>query len=328
MVLREDDVRELMAAGHARIDLEEQEVSFAGRQVPFDIDPEIARRLLEGLDDIGVTLQQQEAIDRYETERERSGPVTRRCDAATGTRATYDRVSTPQVELARPVLERLELRGDETVLDAGCGSGRVTLLLLERLPDGHVIAVDSAPSMVEHAREALGERATVLQAGLTELELDGAVDAVFSNAVFHWIADHERLFARLFAALRPGGRLVAQCGGAGNVERFHRAAEAAAADPPYAEHLDGWQGPWNFAGAEETAERLRGAGFEAVETWLEEAPGAPAGPGALPAHGLPRPPPRAAARGAAARLRRRRSLERSGAGARLRAPEHAARRAS
>ena len=74
--LGEDDVRELMAAGHARIDLEEQEVSFAGRQVPFDIDPETARRLLEGLDDIGVTLQQQEAIDRYETERERSGPVT------------------------------------------------------------------------------------------------------------------------------------------------------------------------------------------------------------------------------------------------------------
>ena len=199
--------------------------------------------------------------------------MTRDWDAA-----TYDRVSTPLVELARPVLERLDLRGDETVLDAGCGSGRVTVLLLERLPAGHVIAVDSAPSMVEHAREALGERATVLQASLTELELERPVDAVFSTAVFHWIADHERLFSRLFAALRPGGRLVAQCGGAGNVEGFHHAAKAAAADPPYAEHLAGWQGPWNFAGAEETAERLRRAGFEAVETWLEEAPVRPPDP--------------------------------------------------
>jgi 3-isopropylmalate/(R)-2-methylmalate dehydratase small subunit len=76
LVLPQEQVRELMAAGYARIDLEEQEIAFAGRQLPFDIDPETARRLLEGLDDIGVTLQQQEAIDRYEAERERSGPVT------------------------------------------------------------------------------------------------------------------------------------------------------------------------------------------------------------------------------------------------------------
>jgi trans-aconitate 2-methyltransferase len=192
--------------------------------------------------------------------------------------ATYDRVSTPQVEWARRVLERLDLRGDETVLDAGCGSGRVTLVLLERLPHGHVVAVDSAPSMVEHAREALGERATVLHASLTELELDRAVDAVFSNAVFHWIADHDLLFARLFSALRPGGRLVAQCGGAGNVERFHRAANAVSSGPPFADHLAGWRGPWNFAGAGETAERLRRAGFESVNTWLEEAPVTPPDP--------------------------------------------------
>ena len=199
--------------------------------------------------------------------------MTRDWDAA-----TYDRVSGPQVEWAERVLERLPLRGDETVLDAGCGSGRVTRMLLDRLPAGHVIAVDSAPSMVAHAREALDGDATVLQASLTELELDEPVDAVFSNAVFHWIADHERLFERLFAALRPGGRLVAQCGGAGNVARFHRVAAAVGAEPPFANHLAGWTGPWNFAGAEETAERLRRAGFYAIETWLEPYPVTPADP--------------------------------------------------
>ena len=192
--------------------------------------------------------------------------------------ATYDRVSEPQVEWAAEVLGRLPLRGDETVLDAGCGSGRVTFLLLERLPAGHVIAVDSAPSMVEHARAALGDRATVFRANLTELELSERVDAVFSNAVFHWIADHERLFERLFAALRPGGRLVAQCGGAGNVERFHRAADAVGSEPPYAAYLAGWTGPWNFAGADETAVRLRRAGFAEVDTWLEPRPVAPPDP--------------------------------------------------
>jgi trans-aconitate 2-methyltransferase len=200
--------------------------------------------------------------------------MTRDWDAA-----TYDRVSAPQVEWAQKVLERLPLSGDETVLDAGCGSGRVTQLLLERLPRGHVVAVDSAPSMVEHAREALDpQRTTVLQANLTELVLDEPVDAVFSNAVFHWIADHDALFARLHAALRPGGRLVAQCGGEGNVERFHQAARAVARDDPYAPYLAGWQGPWNFASAERTAARLERAGFTEVETWLEPAPVTPPDP--------------------------------------------------
>jgi trans-aconitate 2-methyltransferase len=193
--------------------------------------------------------------------------------------AGYDRVSAPQVEWARGVLERLPLRGDETVLDAGCGSGRVTQLLLERLPRGRVVAVDSAASMVEHAREALDpERTTVLQANLTELELDQPVDAAFSNAVFHWISDHDALFARLHAALRRGGRLVAQCGGEGNVKRFHQAAKAVGAEEPYADYLAGWRGPWNFAGADATAERLGRAGFTEIDTWLEPYPVTPADP--------------------------------------------------
>jgi trans-aconitate 2-methyltransferase len=193
--------------------------------------------------------------------------------------ATYDRVSAPQVEWALKVLERLPLRGDETVLDAGCGSGRVTQLLLERLPDGHVVAVDSAPSMVEHARQALDpERTTVFQADLTQLVLEEPVDAAFSNAVFHWVIDHDALFARLHAALRPGGRLVAQCGGEGNVARFHEVAKTVGAEQPYADHLAGWRGPWHFAGAEETATRLERAGFTEVSTWLEPYPVTPDDP--------------------------------------------------
>lgn len=194
---------------------------------------------------------------------------------------SYERVSDPQVEMAGPVLERLELRGDETVLDAGCGSGRVTRLLAERLPRGRVVAVDASPSMVAEAAERLadlGERVTVRVCDLVELELDEPVDAVFSNAVFHWIADHERLFGALAAALRPGGRLVAQCGGQGNVERFHAAAREVALEEPFAEHLAGWEGPWNFAGPEATAGRLEAAGFDAVRTWLEPWPVRPPEP--------------------------------------------------
>lgn len=192
--------------------------------------------------------------------------------------ATYDRVSDPQVAFAKGVLERLQLEGDETVLDAGCGTGRVTRMLLDRLPRGRVIAVDASESMVEKARATLDGRATVLRADLTELVLDEPVDAVFSSAVFHWVPDHDALFGRLRAALREGGRLVAQCGGAGNVAGFLSIAWQVAAEEPFAAHLDGWKGIWNFAGAEETAERLRRAGFSETRTWLEPFPVVPEHP--------------------------------------------------
>jgi trans-aconitate 2-methyltransferase len=194
---------------------------------------------------------------------------------------SYDRVSNPQVEMAREVLKRLDLRGDETVLDAGCGSGRVTALLLDLLPEGRVVAADASPSMVHETRErfAGNDRVDVLDpVDLVELEVAEPVDAAFSNAVFHWIKDHPSLFARLHAALRPGGRLTAQCGGKGNIDRFRRLADEVAAEAPYAEHMTSFVGPWNYAGPEETEERLRAAGFEDVHCWLQPWPVSPGEP--------------------------------------------------
>jgi trans-aconitate 2-methyltransferase len=185
---------------------------------------------------------------------------------------TYDRVSLPQQEWALAVIERLALRGDETVVDAGCGTGRVTRLLLERLPRGHVIGVDVSPSMIALAREALGERAELVVCDLLDLELERPVDAVFSNATFHWIRDHERLFARLHAALRPGGRLVAQCGGRGNIAEVVDVGEEVLASDPFAPHFEGWERAWRFAGPEETEELLTAAGFAEVRCWLQAAP--------------------------------------------------------
>jgi trans-aconitate 2-methyltransferase len=191
---------------------------------------------------------------------------------------TYDRVSGPQVAWAERVLERLPLHGDETVLDAGCGSGRVTRMLLERLPRGHVVAVDASPSMVERARAALGECATVLCQDLARLRLDEPVDAAFSNAVFHWVPDHDALFARLAEALRPGGRLVAQCGGRGNIDALRDVAREVAGREPYAPHLADWPEPWNYASPEETADRLERAGLEPERVWLEPWPVRPPEP--------------------------------------------------
>ena len=187
--------------------------------------------------------------------------------------AAYDRISAPLERIGREVLERLWLNGDETVLDAGCGSGRVTEALVERLPRGHVIGVDGSAEMLAAARTRLGERVELVHQDLEQLDLgERRVDAILSTATFHWLTDHARLFARLHAALRRGGQLVAQCGGTGNTAELLAATRAVGNREPYAAQLGGWDGPWNFVGPEETAERLRAAGFGDVETWLVSKP--------------------------------------------------------
>jgi trans-aconitate 2-methyltransferase len=196
----------------------------------------------------------------------------------------YDRISAPMEALGRAVLDRLELAGDETVIDAGCGSGRVTEALIERLPRGRVIAVDASPSMVRAARERLQrsgigpERVAVLEADLLKLEVDEPVDVILSTATFHWIADHDRLFRQMRAALRPGGRLVAQCGGEGNIDVLRGVAHAILEREPYAEHFRDWRPPWNYAAPGITRERLLGAGFASAECWLAPAPQQPEHP--------------------------------------------------
>jgi len=190
----------------------------------------------------------------------------------------YDRVSGPQFEWAQEVLERLELNGDEIVLDAGCGSGRVTAVLVDRLPEGRVIAVDGSESMVAMARETLGDRADVREVDLARLDLHQEVDLVFSNAVFHWIPDHDNLFRRLHESLRPGGRVVAQCGGHGNVASLVKVIAEVGAQPRFAEHFTGMSGGLNFATAEETESRLAAAGFEDVRCWLQRKDTRPAEP--------------------------------------------------
>ena len=193
--------------------------------------------------------------------------------------ATYDRISAPQQRWAAEQLDRLALAGDEVVLDAGCGSGRITAELAERVPRGTVYAVDAAPSMVAHTRAALGDRAitraggvAVLCQDLARLALPEPVDVIFSNATFHWLPDHDALFAALHRNLKDGGRLIAQCGGRGNIDSVALAAEAVMAREPFAAHFAGWERPWNYATPTETAARLLRAGFEDAETWSEARP--------------------------------------------------------
>jgi trans-aconitate 2-methyltransferase len=183
--------------------------------------------------------------------------------------ATYDRVAAPQTRWGSAVLERLPLRGDDTILDAGCGSGRVTEALIARLPEGRVIALDASPSMIGEARrrlERFGDRIAYLVADLNEpFELPDGIraDAILSTATFHWVPDHAALFRNLAAVVRPGGRLVAQFGGVGNI---------ASVKAIVASIGDGWLGPAHYETVEATTDRLRAAGFVEIEAWLQPEP--------------------------------------------------------
>lgn len=189
----------------------------------------------------------------------------------------YDRVSAPQQEWAEELFGRLELRGDERILDAGCGSGRVTGKLAARLPRGEVVGIDSSAEMIELARQRFPDL-DLRRGNLLELDAVGEFDVVFSNAVFHWIGDHQRLFDNLAGALRPGGRLEAQCGGMGNIAKLKAVIDALSGDSRFAEYLSDLTREWNFARPADTELRLRRAGLEATRAWLEPSPMKPPEP--------------------------------------------------
>jgi trans-aconitate 2-methyltransferase len=188
----------------------------------------------------------------------------------------YHAVSDPQFRWGLEVLTRVELHGDETVLDAGCGTGRLTAELGKRLPKGKVLACDLSENMVERARAylepQLGERVQVFAADMSQLSLNGAVDGVFSTAAFHWVHDHDRLFQSLYGALKGGGWLIAQCGGAANLARLYGRVRQLMARSDFAPYFHGWKSHTYFANPAETTRRLRDAGFSDAESYISLAP--------------------------------------------------------
>jgi trans-aconitate 2-methyltransferase len=189
--------------------------------------------------------------------------------------AAYHQVSNPQFEWGLKVLERVQVRGDERVMDAGCGSGRLTKKLLDRLPHGQVVGVDLSQNMLDQATEHLEQyagRISFVRADLANLPFDNEFDGIFSTASFHWVKNHDALFASLARSLKPSGWIVAQCGGGPNLADVHARTERLMNLAKYKRFFEDWPDPWEFADDKTTADRMRRAGFTDVETWLESSP--------------------------------------------------------
>jgi trans-aconitate 2-methyltransferase len=192
---------------------------------------------------------------------------------------TYARVSRVQLEWGKGVLQRRAWKGNETVLDAGCGLGGLTWILAAKVPRGKVYAVDSDLGMVEQARESLKGcgNMEIIHADLVSVKLPESVDVVFSNAVLHWVPDHKKAFANFYSLLKQGGELLAQCGGRGNLAGAIAVLDRIAAGDPFQARFAGWKIPWNFAGPQETEKLLREAGFRKASASLSAEPATFAG---------------------------------------------------
>src|SRR5512132_614064 len=168
----------------------------------------------------------------------------------------YHRISDPQLAWGRAVAERLRPAPGERILDLGCGTGRLTSAIAAQ-PGIVIVGLDRSAAMLQEAARHGG--ATYVRGDGAALPFADAFDAVFSAATFHWIPDHDRLFASVFAALKQGGRLIAQAGGGGNLERLHGRARVLMDSPRYAEYFTSWTDPYHFETVADTEARLRRA---------------------------------------------------------------------
>lgn len=185
--------------------------------------------------------------------------VTREWDAS-----AYDSLPLPHVAWGQRVLDRMQLTGGERVLDAGCGTGRDGAALLSRWPSVRLVGIDGSEQMIAAARARLGPTVELHVADLTApLPLDEPVDAVMSVAAFHWIEDHDRLFANLAAVTRPGARLTSDCGGRGQLAILGAALEEVTGAGKYGV---------SYRGIDETVASLQGAGFDVEDVRLRPDP--------------------------------------------------------
>jgi trans-aconitate 2-methyltransferase len=179
----------------------------------------------------------------------------------------YARHSSAQTAWAAELIDKLNLTGRETVLDLGCGDGKVTALLSGRAPEGRVIGVDLSADMIAFAREAFPQkdfpRLEFLEMDARKLDFENRFDVVFSNAALHWIRDHRSVLDGVYRALKPGGRLLFQMGGRGNASEILVVIDRLKMEPPWMEWFLDFDMPYGFWGPEEYDPWLKKAGLTA-----------------------------------------------------------------
>jgi len=184
---------------------------------------------------------------------------------------TYDKVSSNvQLGWGRKLLEKRRWIGNEIVMDAGAGSGNLTKVLADEVPQGHVYAVDADANMVQQAKSNLAScrNAQVVHSSMDKVSLPTELDVIFSNAALHWVLDQEGVFLHLWQLLKPNGELLIDYGGHGNLERPLSVIFEIMQSEQFKEHFANWKQPWYFPKPDETERLLQKVGFKEIRVDL------------------------------------------------------------
>jgi ubiquinone/menaquinone biosynthesis C-methylase UbiE len=211
---------------------------------------------------------------------------------------TYDQVSClVQYKWGQQVIKWRKWRGNEIVMDAGCGSGLLTKQLAKQVPRGKIYAVDIDSNMIKQAKSNLKsfDNVEIIQSSFADIKLPRKMDVIFSNSALHWVQDHRKAFQNFWEMLKPmndnndvtdasvsrnnsnnntaagrSGQLLVQCGGHGNLQQIITILERIIHLYQFKKYFTDWQQPWYFAKAEDTGKLLQEIGYVNTKAYYSD----------------------------------------------------------
>ena len=183
----------------------------------------------------------------------------------------YAHASAHQTEWGAKLIRELELQGNESVLDLGCGDGTLTAQIAEQLPRGHVVGIDASRGMIDAALPKSRENLRFVLMDINALEFFAEFDVVFSNATLHWVKDHWRLYQNLCKSLRDNGRVRFNFAADGNCSSFFKVIREAISNREFSAYFADFVWPWYMPAVNEYAALVKSSGLTDVQVWGENA---------------------------------------------------------
>lgn len=183
----------------------------------------------------------------------------------------YEKASIFQQEWGNELISELNLKGNEDILDLGCGNGLLTANLARLVPNGNVIGVDASEGMIEVAKEKEENNLKFLLMDLNEIDLNRQFDFIFSNATLHWIKNHNQLWTKIHKLLNPNGFVRFNFAADGNSSHFIKVIKETIVFEEYKKYFSGFQWPWYMPSVDEYENILKDFTFSELNVWEENA---------------------------------------------------------
>ena len=183
----------------------------------------------------------------------------------------YRKASAHQKEWGEKLIAELDLNGNESILDLGCGDGITTHKLAQLVPDGHVVGIDSSHGMIESAKKLEKGNLLFCVLNINDIDYTSKFDLIISNATLHWVKDHRKLLSNCHHALKTDGRLRFNFGGAGNCQNFFKVIKEAINSSRYRKYFEQFEWPWYMPVLTEYKNIVENTDFVDINLWGENA---------------------------------------------------------